>query len=68
MGYLRQDADAVSRLSLRVFSGPVLQIFNDSQGIFHRRAAFSAFDIHAGADTAVIVFKLRPVERRLRNG
>ena len=61
MGHLRENPHAVSRLALRILAGPVLQILHNLKRILHNRAALLALDVHAGADTAVVVLKLRPV-------
>ncbi len=67
MRHLRENTHAVSRLALRVLSGSVLQILHNLKRILHSGAALFAFDVDAGADTAVVVFKLRPVQRGLRD-
>ena len=64
MGNLRQDADAVSRLSLRILACPVLQIFYNVKRVFYRFMGFLSFDIDARTNTAVIVFKFLSVKQR----
>ena len=56
VGDLRQDPYAVARLAQSVFSRPMLQLFHDTQGVVHGPAAFSAEDVHHGADPAGVVF------------
>ena len=62
MGHLRENPHAVTRLTLRVLSGTVLQILHNLKRILHDGAALLALDIDAGADTTVVMFKFRPVE------
>ena len=62
MGNLKQDANTVASLSLCILSCPVFQVFHDFQGIFHGLMAFYAFTVHNGSDTAVVMFKLLPVQ------
>ena len=59
---LKQNTDAVTGLSLCVLSCPVLQVFHNLQCIFHGFVALNAFAVHYGSDTAVVVFKLLPIQ------
>ncbi len=64
MGNLGQNTHAVSGFPLGVLPGPVLQIFHDLQGVFHRHPALLPSDIHTGADPATVMLKFFPVQRR----
>ncbi len=68
MRHLRENPHAVSRLALRVLTGSVLQILHNLKRILHDGTTLLALDVHAGADTTVVVFKFRPVERGFRDG
>ena len=68
MRHLREDSHAVSRLALRILTGTMLQILHNPKRILHDGTALFALDIDTRADTAVVVFKLRPVERGFRDG
>ena len=61
MGNLRQNSHAITCFSFRILTGTMLQVFHNLQSIFHCLTAFSALDIDAGTDTAVIMFKGFPI-------
>ena len=61
MGDLYQDADTVACLAFRILTCPVFEILHDLQRIFHGLAALYALDIHACADTAVVVLEFLSV-------
>ena len=63
VGHLGQDTDTVTGLAFCIFTGSVLQVFNDFQGIFYGLVTFLTFNIHTGTDTAVIMLKFLPVKR-----
>ena len=60
--YLRQNTDTITCLALSILTGSVLQIFHDPKRVFHDRAALLSLNIHAGSDTAVIMFELCTVQ------
>ena len=62
MGDLEQDTDAVTGLSVSVFTCAMLQLFHDFQGIVYRGMGFAALDVHHAADTAGIMLKLRIIQ------
>ena len=54
---LRKDPNAVSGLSFRILSGPVVKMFHDRQRVTHQLMALSSLDVNDSSDPAIIMFK-----------
>ena len=67
VGDLQHDADTVSGLSFRVFTGAMLEILYNVESLLHGAVTLDAFDIGYGTDTAVVMLKARIVKTR-KNG
>ena len=68
MGDLRQNTNTVTGLTFCILSGTMLQILNDLQCIFNGFSALHTLNVYTGTDTAVIMLKLRTVQRCIWHG
>ena len=57
VGNLEQNTNSVSSLTVRVLTGPVLQIFDDREGIADEPVALSPLYVGDRAYPAVVMFK-----------
>ena len=64
---LYQNTNTVTSLAFCIFTGSVLQILYDSEGIFNRFTALRTFDVYNSTNTTVVMFKFCSVKRCFGN-
>ena len=67
VGDLQKDTYTVTGLSLSILTCAMFQILYDPQSILHNCMTFLSLDVDYCTDTAVVMFKLFPVQTLLHS-